>query len=189
MNWIERRRRLSRRRRLLRLSLGLLLVIGVVVLAGLVLPGVRVTSGSVILDAPPETVWLVLTDFDGMPRWRSDLRGLERLPDQGGRPAWREFGSGRGGTRVIQLVTAEPHHRLVTRRIDRGGDPHAVRTIELARREGREGTVVTVTEQESVDPVARVLSGLRINRNSLRFLNDLARVLGGHPRQVVLAPE
>jgi len=199
MNWMVRRRKRSRRRKLLRLSLGLVVLAGGVVLTGLALPDVRETRGSVSLDSPPETVWQVLTDLDGMPRWRSDLRGLERLPDLGGRPAWKEFASGGAGeegklgtgTRVMQLVVADPHRRLVMRRLGgrEDGSRDAVRTVDLVRRTEPAGTVVTVIEREPVgDPLTRVLTSLRLRRNPLRFLEDLTRVLSGHQRQVVLAP-
>jgi hypothetical protein len=76
----------------------------------------------------------------------------------------------------------------VTRRVD--GNRPAFRTIELALREGREGTLVTVTEQEEVGSLLRrVLTRLVVRRDPSRFLRDLAQALSGPRRHIAVAPE
>ena len=186
MNWIEHRRRLARRRRMARVLLGMPVLLFLSILAGAALPAARVTSAALILARSPESVWLVLADVDGMPGWRSDLDALERIPDQDGRPAWKEFGP--HGVRVVQLVSAEPPRRLVTRRMD--GNRPAFRTVELAQREGKTGTVVKVTDHEEVgNLLRRVLARLPLRREARRFLRDLAQALNGPRREVASAPE
>ena len=187
MNWFDHRKRLVRRRRVLRFVCGGLVVLGGLLLIGAALPVVLIRRGTVILDRSPESVWLVLTDLDGMPRWRSDLTGLERIPDLEGRPAWKEFGP--GGVRIFQLQTAERPHLLVMRRADGVGRRAVFRTVELTELRGRGGTEVRVTEAEELgNPVRRVLDRLWMRRLP-RFLRDLAQMLGGHQRQVAIAPE
>ncbi|MGQ0701690.1 MAG: SRPBCC family protein [Gemmatimonadales bacterium] len=179
MNWIERRKRRARRRRLIRgLGAGGLLLVSAL-LAGTALPAVRIRRGTLTLARSPEVVWWVLTDLDGMPAWRSDLRAVERLPDREGRLAWKEVG--RSGSRVVELIEAEPLRRLVMGRTE--GARTILRTIELAEPEGLSGTVVTVIEEERVgNPIARVLTRLPIPRDRTpRLLRDLADRFGDRP--------
>jgi uncharacterized protein YndB with AHSA1/START domain len=183
MNWIERRKRYHRRRRILR-ALGLAtLGVGTGWLAGAALPGVRNRSGEVTLASSRESIWRILTDVDGMPRWRSDVSSLERLPDLEGRPAWRERGS--AGDRVILLAVVEPPTRLVMRRAGQVEE----RTIELAETPERTATVVRVTERTPIAPLWRVLARLVPgDRGAPRFLTDLERLVGGARGQVASRP-
>ena len=199
MNWMEGRRRRDRRRRGAGLLFGVLGGLGGALLLGALLPAVRVRSGSVELHRAPETIWQVLTDLDGMPRWRSDVQALERIPDLDGKPAWKEVGP--GGVRIVQLMLVDPPRRLVTRLADPGGSPGrrgrlAQRTIELiaagpGRSGGASATRVTVIEREEVgNLLGRVLTRLPIGRVAPpRYLRDLARVLGASRRQIAAAPE
>ncbi len=182
MNWTERRKWDIRKRRALRIFTGLTAGLGAVGLIGLFLPIEHVTSTSLLLDRPPEIVWRVLTDFDGMPLWRSDLTGLERLPDLAGRPAWREIS--RTGNRVLELSVAEPPRRLVMRRSVGGRPGLPSRTFELV--EASRGTLLTVAERRELrNPLLRVLVRIRAQRGEItRFLRDLDQRLNANRRQV-----
>ncbi|HEX7025130.1 MAG TPA: SRPBCC family protein, partial [Gemmatimonadales bacterium] len=109
--WLTERKRRRRRRRVLRAGAAGLALTGVLSLLGLFLPAERVTTARGTFDRPPEAVWRVLTDLDGMALWRSDLVRIERLPDLDGRLAWREVGL--RGDRVVELAVADPPVRLV----------------------------------------------------------------------------
>lgn len=185
MNWIERRRRLHRRRRVLRFLLVGTAGTAVLGLAGLVLPQETIRSGTLTLSRSRESIWRILTDLDGMPRWRSDLTGLERLPDQDGRPVWRE--TRRGSARVVQLSLAEPPRRLEMRPLaGYGGDD---RTIELEEARGGTGTLVRVTERHPVAPLGRLFARLgHLGGSAPVFLEDLARWLGGERPQIAHTP-
>jgi hypothetical protein len=185
MNWTERRKWKSRKRRAGRFLTAVAAAGGVVGLIGLCFPIEHVTSGSLLLDRPPEIVWRVLTDFDGMPLWRSDLTGLERLPDLAGKPAWREIS--RAGNRVLELSLAEPPRRLVMRRSVNGRPGLPSRTFELV--EASRGTLLTLAERGEVpNPLLRVLVRIRAPRGEInRFLRDLDRRLNANQRQVATA--
>lgn len=187
MNWTERRKQKARRRLLLRLLGGGAGAIGCASLLGLTLGPEQVVSRRLQLPGPPEAVWRVLLDLDGMPQWRSDLVALERLPDQAGRPAWRELS--RSGPRVIALTLSEPPRRLVVSRTEAGVPALPVRTFELAPVEG--GTLLTVTERTLVrNPLLRALYRLHPPRAGIaRLLRDLAYRLNGGRREVVTRPE
>ncbi len=121
-----------------------------------------------------------------MPRWRSDISRLERLPDRAGYPAWRE--TGRRGERVVQLTRLEPLRRLVMRRADRAAGEEW--NIELEATPAGTGTIVRVTERRPVAPLARVVLRLTAGRDPApRFLEDLARLLGPAPDPVAVVPD
>jgi len=184
MNWTEQRKQRARRRLARRSVILVLLALATVSLIGLTFGSQQTVSARAVLERPPETIWRVLLDLDGLPLWRSDLRGVERLPDQDGRPAWRETSA--AGTRIMEVASAEPPSRLVLRRAEPGGLP--LRTVELAPA-GR-GTLVTVSERmRVVNPVRRVYYRLLPPRAAIiRFLRDLEQRLGSGRREVVSNP-
>ena len=178
MNWIDRRRQKARRRRA-RIALGCACAAAAgLFLVGVFLPAEHTLISRAFLGRPPETVWRVLTDFDGMPLWRSDVTSVERLPDLGGRPAWREVG--RDGARVVELTVAEPPRRLVMQSAPDGAPSLPVRTFELVA--VASGTEVVVTERiASRNPFRRVMVRLNLPRPAIeRFLRDLALRLAPH---------
>jgi uncharacterized protein YndB with AHSA1/START domain len=183
MNWTERRKRQARRRAARRVLLTLAAGLALLAAIGLALGPERAATEQALFARPPETVWRVLLDLDGMPLWRSDLRALERLPDLEGRPAWREIG--RNGVRVMELASAVPPTRLVFRQTRAGVPAFPVRTFELAAVPGG-GTRLTLTERSRVgNPVRRVLDRIRPPTSELsRLLRDLEQRLGGARRDV-----
>ena len=186
MNWIDRRRQQRRRRQMLRaLSVppGALAALFVV---GALLPAEHLFTSQAKLQRPPETVWGVLTDVDGMPLWRSDLTAVERLPDVEGNPAWREVG--KSGNQVVELTLAEPPRRLVMQRVGLGAPGLPIRTVELAAT--THGTLVTVTDRvESRNPLRRILVRLHLPPPPvLRLLRDLTERLSIARREVVTLP-
>ncbi len=185
MNWIERRKRSHRRRQMLRGSLAGAAVLAVLALAGVVLPGESVRRGTLTISRSRESIWRILTDLDGMPRWRSDITALERLPDRDGRPVWRENDG--GSVRVLQLALIEPPRRLEMRPVTGyGGDD---RMIELEETGGGSGTRVRVIERHAVSPLGRLFARLGRSRHAAPvFLQDLARRLGGERQQVASTP-
>lgn len=186
MNWIDRRRQQRRRRRVIRV-LGLAsATVAALFLVGAVLPAEHLFTSQAKLQRPPETVWRVLTDLEGMPLWRSDVRAVERLPDLGGHPAWREVGM--SGNQVFALTLADPPRLLVTRRADQGVPGLPMRTFELAAT--THGTLVTVTDRAvSRNPLRRVLVRLHLSRPAARrLLRDLSERLSVNGREVVAHP-
>jgi len=186
MNWIDRRRQQRRRRQMLR-ALGVAPgALAALLLVGAFLPTEYLFTSQARLQRPPETVWRVLTDVDGMPLWRSDLTAVERLPDQGGNPAWREVG--KSGDQVVELTLAEAPRRLVMQRPGLGAPGLPMRTVELAAT--TQGTLVTVTDRiASRNPFRRVLVRLHLPQPPvLRLLRDLTERLSVNRREVVTLP-
>jgi uncharacterized protein YndB with AHSA1/START domain len=184
MNWIDRRRQQQRRRRTLKLLVASLGMLGAFFVAGALLPAEHRFTSKATLERPPETVWRVLVDVDGMPLWRSDLTAVERLPDLEGRPAWREYG--KSGDQIVGLTLAEPPRRLVLQRASLGRPALPMRTFELAATAG--GTLVTVTDRvEAKNPLQRVLVRLHVPRPAVeRLLRDLSERFSTDRREVVV---
>ena len=59
-------------------------------------------------------VWAVLADPLRAASWRADVTGVEKLPDQNGRPAWREKWKD-GKLVVMERTLFEPERKLQTR--------------------------------------------------------------------------
>ena len=172
MNWMERRRRKARRRYVAG-TFGVIWVVTLVVASvGMVLPPAHAVGNTRLLPRSPEMVWRVLTDLDGMPRWRSDVAAVERLPDRGGRVAWREIGT--RGALVFELEAAEAPTRLVVRRV--GPDGTVAETRRYLLEPADTGTLIAITDLRSyANPIARVLVRLPIRTSSAAvFLSDLA---------------
>ena len=183
MSWIEQRSRAARRRRLARLLLGLSGLFTLTVALGMTLPVEHSATVRGSFDHPPEAVWRMLTDFDGMPTWRSDLTLVERLPDADGRTTWREVG--RAGDVIVELAESEPPIRMVTHERREGRPALPERTFQLVAT-GR-GTSVTVLEREQVgNPIGRLLARLGARTSpAARLLQDLEARLSVNRRQVV----
>lgn len=172
MNWMEGRRRKARRRYAAG-TIGVIWVVTLVVASvGMVLPPAHAVGNTRLLPRSPEMVWRVLTDLDGMPRWRSDVLAVERLPDREGRAAWREIGT--RGAVVFELEAAEAPTRLVVRRVEPEGTVAETRRYLLQPADS--GTLIAVTDLRSYsNPIARVLVRLPLRTSAAAvFLSDLA---------------
>lgn len=76
-------------------------IVGVLVLAGVIvyvigsfLPENHVASKTLELKQSPETVWQVVADFASQPKWQTEMKSVERLPDRNGHAVWLEEMSG-----------------------------------------------------------------------------------------------
>lgn len=162
-------RRVTRRRLLFRALLGLA---GLYCL-GLLLPVGYSVQRTVSVSRPPHVIWQMLMDVDGLPTWRRGLTRTERLPDQHGLPAWREY---RGGDSLTVMVTeAQPPSRLVTATSSGRKPVEGSWVYDIAT--SPEGSTLTITEHGETDrPVLRLLAWtvLGHGRGIDRYVKDLA---------------
>lgn len=141
-------------RKLLYVVGGLVLLVGVVALAGLMLPQNHSASSSVTLDATPEEVFAILTDFQAYPDWRSDVERVEVTGGPGAGQRIREFGS--NGEIPYRIEALGPPTTMVTR-IEPGLPFGGTWTYELSSSEGR--TILRITEDGEVyNPIFRFVS-------------------------------
>lgn len=140
-------------------------------LAGLGLAPFHRERERITLAAPPETVWAVLMDLDGMPGWRAHLESLERLPDSAGAVRWLETWT--HGPLVLERVEVAPGRRFVVRQVRDGrSDLRWVYDLESAVA----GSQLSVTEERRVpSPLLRPL--LRLFGASRARIGQLTRDL------------
>lgn len=173
MNRRQRRRRAMLRKALLA---GPPILAAVLWLIGLALPAAHREAVVLVVSSSAETVWAVLTDLDGMPDWRGDLAGLERLPSGDTGVRWREVG--RRGSAAFEWVESTPPSRLVVREV--GERPGRVWTYQIVR--STEGAHVILTEDSRIDnPLRRSVAGIfGADRSRIKGLaRDLGRRLNG----------
>jgi uncharacterized protein YndB with AHSA1/START domain len=133
----------------------LVLLAIVVVAIGAMLPVKHVASRSATLPASPEAVWRLITDINGFPAWRSDVKAVERLPDRDAKPVWVEDTT--SGRITLAVDRAEPPRLLVLRIADPDLPFGGTWTYELSPDGSR--TVLKITENGEVyNPVFRFVS-------------------------------
>jgi uncharacterized protein YndB with AHSA1/START domain len=72
----------------------LALVALVVAVVGAMLPKQHTASRTARIAMPPEALYALLADVSHYQTWRAGLKGLQRLPDKNGMPAWVEDANG-----------------------------------------------------------------------------------------------
>lgn len=139
--------------------LGLLVVAAVM---GALSPATHTVSRQVRVARPPEELWRTVSDVEAYPTWRPRLKRVEpiepvelveslepvgeREGEGDSRRAWREVG--RDGAITMELVDADPPHRMVTRIADPTLPYGGTWTCEITR-DGA-GSVVRMTEDGEV---------------------------------------
>jgi len=113
---------------------------------GVFLPQNHIASRTATLDAPPERVFAAITDVDKFMTWRSGLKGVEKLPDDGKGLRFVEK-SGTGDI-LFRVETLEPNTKLVTRIADPKLPFGGSWTFEL--KPAGSGTELTITEAGEV---------------------------------------
>ena len=139
--------------------IGLLAAALTVVLGGYLFPKAHTATRSLRLAAAPEQVWMVLTDFPSQPSWRPGLKSMEKLPDQDGRPVWKEVDK-HGQAMSLQIMEFLPPSRLVTRIADPSLPFGGTWTWEITRDSGPAPACrVRITEHGEVyNPAFRYIS-------------------------------
>jgi hypothetical protein len=155
-----------------------LLAVGALVLLGMRLPKTHQAASRIRLPAPPVRVWEIITDFGSFPSWRPGLAAVEQAPDVDGLPGWDEI-CPLGAKVRFRVLEAVPPRRLVTALAGEHLPLRGVWVYELEA-DGDEGTVLTITERDSIfHPVFRFFVRYILSYHGVMdvFLLALARVL------------
>ena len=151
-------------------------LLGVVVLCGYALPVAHVASRTATLPHGADRVYAALTDIENYPRWRSDVKSVERLANTG--PVrWREHGA--NGDITFELVEVQPPARLVSRIADPDLPFGGTWTYELTPE--AMSTRLAITEHGKVyNPIFRFMSRFVFGHTATidQFLADLKKYLG-----------
>jgi uncharacterized protein YndB with AHSA1/START domain len=140
---------------------GLFIVIGlaafgaILTLVGMALPKGHRASRTVVYPASPDRVYSAISDFARFPEWRSGVKSVEILGDDGRGVRFRE--QGRHDSVHYRVEQRQQGSKLVTR-IDDPSPPFGA-TWTLDVKAVPEGTALTITEDgEIYNPLFRVLS-------------------------------
>jgi uncharacterized protein YndB with AHSA1/START domain len=111
-----------------------------------------VGKSDIEIDALPESVWGVLTDFDRWPSWNDDVKSMEFSGplEVGTQFRWKAG----PGTIVSTITEAEPPHRLAWT-----GKTLGISAIHVWVLEGRSDRTFVRTEESYDGLVARLLRG------------------------------
>jgi Polyketide cyclase / dehydrase and lipid transport len=132
-------------------------MVGLIVITtiwGSLLPREHHAQRSARFAQSPAAVWSVIADPLAAPSWRPDVRSVEPLPAQDGRPRWKEIGS---DAITFELVADEAPVRRVVRIADDALPFGGTWTYTLAG--DGDGTRLTITEDGEVrNPLFRFLA-------------------------------
>ncbi|HEX8749088.1 MAG TPA: SRPBCC family protein [Pyrinomonadaceae bacterium] len=147
--------------------------------AALLIPRQHVASRTLKTRQPPDAVWRAITDYEGQPAWRKDLKSVERLPDRDGREVWREVYED-GSPLTMETAEAVPPNRLVRIIADEGG-PFSGHWEYEVKANNTGGSSLTITERGEVpNPFFRFVSRFVIGHTFFmeKFQKDLAAKFG-----------
>jgi Polyketide cyclase / dehydrase and lipid transport len=158
---------------------GILILIALI---GWLLPKAHTVTREARFHQPPEAIWKAIADIDAMPSWRQGLKGIKRLPDQNGMPAWVETSD--SGTLPFETVISRPPSKLVVRIADPKLPFGGTWTYEIAAVAG--GSSLRIREDgEIYNPVFRFLSRFAFGYAGTidTYLRSMSRKFG-EPSQV-----
>jgi uncharacterized protein YndB with AHSA1/START domain len=148
-----------------------------VVVTGMLLPKEHTARSHATIDAPPDSVWRVLTDVAAFPTWREDVIRVEMLPSPNGQKTWRE--TGKHGAITFEERAADPPRRLVARIADPSLPFGGSWTYDVVPEAA--GSRVTITEDGVVrNPVFRFMSRFVFGHHATQqaYLRALGRRFG-----------
>jgi uncharacterized protein YndB with AHSA1/START domain len=152
----------------------LLVVLGIIILAmfitGSVLPTKHTATSTMVFTASREEVWKVLSDFNGWPSWRTDLKEIHD-----GSNTFTEVSSD-GESIEYRVDDFTPPERLITTIITPDLPFGGSWTYELTAAET--GCTLTITENGEVyNPMFRFMSKYMFGHNATmeQYLGDLKK--------------
>ena len=166
-----------------------IVLVALVAVIGWTLPQHHRASVSRSYRATPSALFTLITDVKSFPTWRSDVRSVEQLPDEGGHRRWRES-TGSGSPITYEVERMVPDQLLVGRIADRNLPFGGSWTYELAPG-GADETTLTITEDGDVyNPVFRFVSRFVMGHSATitRYLDDVQKRYPPVPPRLANAP-
>jgi uncharacterized protein YndB with AHSA1/START domain len=170
-------------------------LVAIIAIGGAMLPEEHSVTRSITLAAPPDRVWVVISDVQNQPRWRSDLKSVTILANLDGQQHWEEHSS--SGSIPYVLTDSETNRKRVIKIADPNlafggtwtmtltpvptGGGEAVGTSDVA---APTSTTLTITEDGTVHNIffrflARFVFGLSTTIE--HYEHDLAKAVGSPP--------
>jgi uncharacterized protein YndB with AHSA1/START domain len=140
----------------LRIAVGVVALLLLLLAAGAALPREHVATSAVTLRQAPESVWTVVRDLGGIPRWWTDVATSEQVTDTGGREVWRQELDG-FAMQLVVSASAAAESLVTTIDAPPGSAFGGTWTYRLAAADG--GTRLTLTEAGWIaNPLFRVMA-------------------------------
>jgi uncharacterized protein YndB with AHSA1/START domain len=167
------------KRALLIAGIAVVLVLLLVFVAGGFIPRTHVASSTLVVDAPIDSVWTAIRNFEELPSIWAGLDRVERVDTSSTDEVWMYYRS--TGPMAIAIESAEPPHRLVTRIVADEESSAFGGTWTYALAPEGEGTRVTVTEAGFINSrIFRVVSKIiGVHGTMDSFLRSLGAHYGG----------
>ncbi|MGZ8216890.1 SRPBCC family protein [Methylomagnum sp.] len=150
----------------------------VALLIGRRLPKTHLAVSRIRLNAPPEQVFAIVSDFESYPTWRPGLDRVERGPDIDGLPSWFEV-CAKISRVQFHVVESQPPKRLATRIVDDKLTLSGLWIYDFQASD--DGTLLTITERENIHhPLLRFFDRFVLSYHGVMdvYLMALARKLG-----------
>jgi uncharacterized protein YndB with AHSA1/START domain len=157
---------------------GLIAMVLVMVVIGYMLPVKHSASSERTVAGTPDQVYALISTPADFPKWRSDVKTVDMLPDVDGKPRFREDGT--SGPILMEMIERVPGKRLVTRIADPDLAFGGTWTFELTP--AASGTNVRITEDgEIYNPAFRFMARFVFGYTATQkgYLDALERRLGG----------
>ena len=137
--------------------IGVLVGLALVVFAvGYSLPVKHRAQGEAALNAPPDSVFALITNVETFPTWRAGVKSAERLPPRDGKQRFREVS--KNGTISYLIETLDPPRRMVTRIDDKSLPFGGSWTYEVTPVGSTQSTLRITEDGEIYNPVFRFVS-------------------------------
>ena len=154
------------------IAIVLLAAFNTIMLLGWKLPESHVVKRSMVLKRAPADVWNAVSDFSHETDWRTDLKSVERLPDQNGEPVWRENYKHMGPETLATAMTVPGVYMVRTITNPSG---MMAGSWEYSVQPWGKDTKVTITEHGDIrNPFWRYLSAKIFK---YRWIDDYLRML------------
>lgn len=136
---------------------GLIALVGLVAAVGWMLPVGHRASVARTYHASPAALYTLITDVAAYPTWRSEVRGVETLPEEDGHRRWVE--ATKNGAPITYVAEQSVPDRLLVSRIANTDLPFGGKwTYELTPA-GPDRTTLRITEDGEVyNPIFRFVS-------------------------------
>ena len=159
------------------IAVGVLVVlVGAVAVVGWTLPTHHRVALRRTYRATPSALFALISDVRGYPSWRSDVKAVEVLSNEGGPLRWRES-SKKGSPITYVLERSVPDQLLVGRIADKDLPFGGSWTYELAP-DAPDATTLIITEDGDVyNPIFRFVSRFVMGHSATieHYLGDVAK--------------
>ena len=121
----------------------------------------------VAIEAPPESVWGIISDLDGEPRYWKGTTAIRNVSSSGN-TVTREITIAFRGKKCMQVVTVHPMERIeaaFTEGVMRGTRTLSIRAAGGGAGAGRGPTVLRAEWDVSLDGMAGMLAGVVVGRH------------------------